>query len=342
MSAVDRRVMFLRCPRNENGFSTNSFCTDGTGMRHIGNLPEEKQARTFEDYLLTLGIKSMAEAEEGGWAVWVYDEDDVAKAREEFQRFCENPADARYQQAARAAEAQRRAEQKLLEEFRKHNIDVRRQWERPSAARTPVTTVFIALSVLVAVLTTDFRQGIWHLCNRSDSLLPYLYIAPVLREGDKIYWSPAEGLSAVRRGQVHRLVTPIFIHFDILHLLFNMLWLKTLGGAIELRRGSRRLLGLILFVAVTSNLAQYRWNVLAFGGMSGVDFGLFGYIWMKSKYDPPSGFFMPSQLVFFMIAYMVICYTGIMPIANAAHTVGLLAGMAVGLWPVLRRRLAGR
>ena len=121
-----------------------------------------------------------------------------------------------------------------------------------------------------------------------------------------------------------------------------MMWLRTLGAAIEMRRGSWRMALMVVLIAATSNLGQYLWTGPAFGGMSGVVFGLFGYLWMKSKYDPQSGFYMPPQMVFMMIAWMVFCYAGVFPIANAAHTVGLIAGMLLGLWTTFQRNVLDR
>jgi GlpG protein len=125
------------------------------------------------------------------------------------------------------------------------------------------------------------------------------------------------------------------------HLLFNMIWLFDLGGQIERRYGSLRLLFLVVVIAVLSNLAQYYLGKLtfdngrlfvpqespAFGGMSGVVFGLFGYVWMKSRLDPESGLFLHPNNVILMLVWFVVCCTGLVgPIANAAHFVGLLVG----------------
>jgi membrane associated rhomboid family serine protease len=39
-----------------------------------------------------------------------------------------------------------------------------------------------------------------------------------------------------------------------------------------------------------------------------------------------------------MLVWFVICFTGFMPIANTAHTVGLLTGMAWGFLASLKPR----
>jgi GlpG protein len=86
-------------------------------------------------------------------------------------------------------------------------------------------------------------------------------------------------------------------------------------------------------IAVTSNVAQYMTGSLRFGGMSGVVYGLFGYIWMKSRYQPGSGFYMPPNTVILMLGWFVLCTTGwIGPVANAAHGVGLVVGAIAGRW----------
>ena len=40
-------------------------------------------------------------------------------------------------------------------------------------------------------------------------------------------------LYEVSRGQLWRLLTPVFLHLSIMHILFNMLWFKDLGYLIE-------------------------------------------------------------------------------------------------------------
>jgi GlpG protein len=163
-------------------------------------------------------------------------------------------------------------------------------------------------------------------------------------------------LSQIEHGQVWRLVTPIFLHLGILHLVFNLLMLYDLGGLIEARRGWVRLLLFVLVLAVTSNVAQYyyghvRWDGWVpwprpsplFGGMSGVLYGLFGYAWMKGRFEPDSGLELNSQTVVLMLVWFFLCLTGVIGgIANMAHGAGLLVGIVMGYLPTLWRSLRRR
>jgi membrane associated rhomboid family serine protease len=142
---------------------------------------------------------------------------------------------------------------------------------------------------------------------------------------------PQGPLVEISQGQIWRLITPIFIHFGFVHLLFNMLWLKDLGAMIEGRQGSRMFLALVMVVAVLSGLGQYLLVGPFFGGMSGVVYGLFGFVWMKSLFEPASGFRLHRQTVIMMIGWFFLCLTGLLgPIGNVAHGVGLVIGIVWG------------
>lgn len=177
----------------------------------------------------------------------------------------------------------------------------------------PLTVGMIGVSVAVAIFS---RLG------RSLNVLVPFFIA-----------SPGSyGLADVQAGQVWRLLTPIFIHFGVLHLLFNMLWLWDLGNLLESRRGSWFFGAFVVVVGVASNLAQYLVTGSPFfGGMSGVLYGLLAYFWMQGKYNPRFGYQLHQQVVVMMLIWYVLCWTGLLgPIANWAHTAGLVIGVAWG------------
>ena len=189
----------------------------------------------------------------------------------------------------------------------------------------PVSTVLILASVVVAVLS-DLGKDL--------TVLTWLTLAD-LRGSDR---SIADGFTALTRGEVWRLVTPIIIHFGPLHLLFNLLWLKDLGPTIERRWSSLTLLLLVLVSAVVSNIAQFvvNWdlaNGLRFanalsGGMSGVVYALLGYLWIRGRAEPSAEVRLPPMVVWMMLGWLVLCMTGTLGhVGNVAPLVGLVVGM---------------
>jgi len=191
------------------------------------------------------------------------------------------------------------------------------------------------ITIAADSLTTfgDIRLGAAH------EPIMSLFITDYTLEGNFLRWNPT--LPEVRHGEVWRLITPIFIHFGVLHLLFNMLWLMDLGAQVEYRQGTARLGWLVLVLALACNLGQFLVSGPNFGGMSGVVYGLIGYIWLRGTRDPASGLYLDKRNFFLAIAWFVYCYTGFAgPIGNTAHAVGLAVGLSWGFVSaqVVRRR----
>ena len=298
-------------------------------MRKIGSLLSEQQAKRFEDAMLTKGIGITVEFTSDQWIVWVYDEDDVEQAKSALEEFLKDPDAEKYQQVSREANAIREEKIKKARAAVKKQVNVRETWNRPFTSRCPVTSLLIGISVVVFL----FMQS----NEFENQIRQVLSICSYQVSGDMISYD--RRLVDVRDGEVWRLVTPIFMHFSIFHILFNCMMTYQLGGAIEAVRGSTRLALLVLITAVPSNLAQFYWGGdnfsmggPSFGGLSGVVYGLFGYMWMKSKYDPRSTFNVPPNMVFILVGWFFLCMTGLVgPIANMAHGFGLGTGMAIGL-----------
>jgi GlpG protein len=88
-------------------------------------------------------------------------------------------------------------------------------------------------------------------------------------------------------GQYWRLVTPAFLHFGWLHIVFNSLWLWELGGKVERVMGHMNMFGLFLVIATVSNASQFAFGGPGlFGGMSGVVYGLLGFSWVAPLLQP--------------------------------------------------------
>ncbi len=91
----------------------------------------------------------------------------------------------------------------------------------------------------------------------------------------------------IRRGEVWRLITPVFLHRDLLHILFNMSWLIFLGRQIEERIGKWKLLLLVALIGIAANVAQYIMSGPFFLGFSGVAVGFATFIWMRQRKARP-------------------------------------------------------
>jgi GlpG protein len=138
-----------------------------------------------------------------------------------------------------------------------------------------------------------------------------------------------------------RLITPALLHFSILHITFNLIWWLDLGGAIERLQSSWRLLGLALVVAAVSNLAQFLASGPLFGGLSGVVYGLLGYVWLWGRWRPGEGLSVSTSIALLMVGWLLLCWTGLLgPVANIAHLAGLATGLLLtGIWLSLTRRV---
>lgn len=308
-------------------------------MRHIGRLDSEGHARRFANYLYAQNVGVQIEEDDNQWAIWVLEEDAVATARTELAAFRETPEAAKYVDAQ--AVAARKRDQQLAEEKRaaRHRVvDVRTQWDRPLTSRIPVTLLLVAGCMVVA-MGTGFGSDKAKSVIRKIQINSYTtFIGPDGKEYVKI----PPTFRDIKSGEVWRLITPIFVHYGVIHFAFGCYVVFLFGSQIETRRGTRRFLALVLILAVLPNVGQYLWSGPMFGGMSGVNYGLFGYAWMKTRFQPELGIYVDQSTVMMLMVWFFLCTTGFVgPIANAAHAVGLLTGIAIGYAPILLRRLGG-
>jgi GlpG protein len=324
------KSFFINLPHNvpRSLFSASSFagftsivsCANlaPRRMRLIGYLKTEANARLFNDYLTSIDIRSLIEHEgDGAWAVWIHDEEQIPAGQTALARFQQNPSDAQFRGAREKAAAIAQKEREAAETAEKRFFARDAIW--PQLGMGPITITLIGISVLVTLV--GYFTPIWPAAYDWLAISNYKTVAM---------------LPEIRHGQFWRIVTPIFIHFGILHLLFNMMMMRTFGGLLEARLGGAKFAFMVLVLAVASNLGQYLFAGPAFGGMSGVLYGLFGYVWIRGRVDPTVGLYIDSQSVIFMVGWYFLCLFGIIGnVANGTHTVGLLVGMAWGALPLL-------
>ena len=207
-------------------------------------------------------------------------------------------------------------------------------WQRLSASW--MTAAVLLLTLLVAAVT---------LLGDNLGSLHWLSFQDFRIQGDYLLFTPlSDSLAA---GQWWRLVTPMLVHFGVLHLAMNAMWYWELGRRIEQQQGPWCLLLLTLLYGLVSNLAQYWFGGPSlFGGLSGVLYGLLGYCWIYQRLAPTSAYRLPPGVLVMMLVWLLLCLSGLITalgfgsIANAAHVGGLLVGCLTGLFggALARRR----
>lgn len=118
-----------------------------------------------------------------------------------------------------------------------------------SPVSAPFVVGLIVACVLVALLTGLGGGG---------PLLRALVFADPFQVVDDTF---AQRLAAItfnlENYQWWRFFTPAILHFSVLHIVFNMLWLWYLGAMVEIKQGRFRMVMLFALTALVSNAAQY-------------------------------------------------------------------------------------
>ncbi len=278
---------------------TEAGRSSSTGMIQLLVLGDARMAQALVDYLATLGISCELTQSELGVSVWLADERRLAQAQQEVKRFLSEPNHPRYMEAS----------------WQSGHADARIDYSK--GMTDPVTDFLhqagpLTLVVIIACLAIYALDAIG---------LPIF---------DELAFHPT--LAQFTDWQAWRYVTPAFIHFSVLHLVFNLLWWWYLGGQIEQRLGSGKLFILLIVGAALPNIAEFFASGPRFGGLSGVVYALLGYSWLRTRLQPDCGLAMPPALTGFMLVWLVLGFLDMLgtPTANMAHLVGLLVGLAQG------------
>lgn len=188
-------------------------------------------------------------------------------------------------------------------------------------------------------------QNRWRLAIMANPMVVLLILSSVIGAIVVEISSPAPGYllynlfyNGLEQGEYLRLITPMFLHFGLMHLAFNCIWLAMLGSKIEQQQGSIHLLLLVVACGAVSNMVQFNWSgSMYFGGMSGVIYALLGYLWVRHKLRPASHEPLPNGIMLFMVGWLLFCMTGVLElavgiaVANAAHLSGLISGLVMGV-----------
>ena len=288
-------------------------------MRSVGTVADMNQATTLVRYLRSQNIGCEARDMGDGEPVkiWIHDEDQLDQAKSILEQFAAKPDDAQFKVRGGAAKSEPNIPKWAQAGGDRHrHVDVRSQmFGRAMGAPITVTMIVICAALF-------FLERI--LPNAADLIYPLMYSE---------YAYPRD-FREILSGQIWRLVTPAFLHGNMLHILFNMYWLYQLGGMIERTEGKKTIILHVLAFAALSNTAQYINAGPNFVGMSGVIYALVGYLWMMTRFDPYGRYRLDQSVVIIMVIWMVVCIMGFVPrVANTAHVGGFIVGVIWGyLW----------
>ena len=306
-------------------------------MRFLGEIDGQQSAEKFVAHLLTEDIDThieLAHSDSDNWEVWVRDEDQLHRAKTELDEFQANRSDPKY--AAAVANAQKILSEKArLRREAAKNLKRVNPSQRPSLGggkMPPLTLTLFILCIAVGLFTSFGKPG------RNNELGKT--IKRQLSFVDLEHYQQSEGdpAASLKRGQVWRAITPIFLHFGLIHLALNMFMFASFGKLVERWVGTPKFAAMVLVMAILPNLLQglapeWMHGSFSFGGISGVLYGLFGYVWIRTSINPMHGIAIPFPMIAILVGLIVIGLSGLVPnwpFADLCHLGGLLVGVAFG------------
>lgn len=132
----------------------------------------------------------------------------------------------------------------------------------------------------------------------------------------------------IRAGEYYRLLTGIFLHGSLLHLLFNCYALYIIGSQMESFMGKTKYLIIYLFSGLMGSLFSITLNAnVASIGASGAIFGLMGsMLYFGYYYRVYLGNVLKSQLIPLIVVNLVLGFI-VTGVDNFAHIGGLIGGI---------------
>lgn len=183
-------------------------------------------------------------------------------------------------------------------------------------AQTPILT-YLLVALSVAITGAALVSG-----GHSSSLLGSI--------GSFGYADPEQ----IWDGHVWGLVTTVFIHGSVWHLLFNMIWLVQMGRILERTLPPAIYLAFIIASAAVGSASEMLLSGQTGIGMSGVVYALFGLLWAGRGSDPAWRTVATRDNLRLFIGWGLFCvaatYFHFLNVANGAHGGGFLFGLCIG------------
>lgn len=295
------------------------FTPIGNPLINALEVPSDIDLSAFARYLGTRGLPFRITEEGLNQVVWVPQEELVPLVQSAFAEFQAGNLDP--EPEIQSPAPSKGLAQRIFEVF----------W------RYPVTMALIVISLGFFPVGMNLRDA------DADGLFArMMFLALVDVQGEQYFATLGYTLE---QGEFWRLLSPMFVHFSWLHIVFNLLWVWEIGRRIEMVHSSKALLGVVILSSLAANFVQYWMSGPGFfGGMSGVVFGLLGHALIWSKLVPDKTMGVQNGVYIFMLVYLAIGFTGAIDLlglgdlANGAHLGGLMGGLVTGGLAVLLHR----
>ena len=136
-----------------------------------------------------------------------------------------------------------------------------------------------------------------------------------------------------------RLLSSVFVHYGILHIVMNMLGLANFGRIAEPALGTSRFLIAYVTTGLLGSVASVAYAHFAGGGgetagASGAVFGMMGVVlgWMLRRRDPRWKEWAVQAVFYSLLFGFAVNRSGVgIMINNTAHVAGLLSGIIFGV-----------
>lgn len=144
-----------------------------------------------------------------------------------------------------------------------------------------------------------------------------------------LYRLGATGSYAIREGRWWTLITAIFLHGNILHIVMNMLWIRQLWTPVEDFFGISRAIIIFIFAGFLGFVFSTLWNINVPHITLGASGSLFGLLGALVAYGRKRGGSFGQAIYQQMLYYaVIILFMGFMMprVDNSAHIGGFIGG----------------
>ena len=261
----------------------------------VGLVPSAKVATDFVSHLASLNIDAATKFHGANVAIYVANKKDVSKAKVLLLAFCNKSFDTSEKRVSKSA----------------------------NGLSTYFQTYLVRFNLVSVVTLIEILCIVFYILSLIDSTTIYSLMCVM------------QAQNITDHHEYYRLFTPIFIHFSLMHIAFNLVIFEAFARPMENVLGPLRLIFLIVVSAFISNILQYLVSAqsqlyILFGGMSGVVYAIIGYMAMLNlRSDIPSKLYLPKGLLTVSVIFIAFgfFFDGI---ANLCHVSGLLVGLLQG------------